>query len=312
VGNIADLVQALARGRRWDLAFTTAEGIWGFGRESQVPALLEAFSMAYTFADPLACALTLHKAMAKRVLRDAGIPTAPFCVVEDADDASAVDLPWPLFVKPVAEGTAKGIDGRSRVETPRALRERCAEVISRHRQPALVESYLPGREFTVGIVGSGGQAAAIGTLEVVLREGAEPHSYTYRNKERCEEFCEFPLADRESAALVEPIALAAWRCLDGRDAGRVDLRLDAQGRPCVLELNPLPGLHPTHSDLPILCSAVGIGYRELIAAIVHSAAARIPRALRLPPVQRSRPLRPRRVRTRVPAPGAVAEPVPAP
>jgi len=275
VGHVGALAARLSAGRRWDLVFNTAEGCAGVGREAQVPALLEAFEVACTFADPLVAALTLHKAMAKRVLRDLGIPTAPFHVVETPGDAKDVRLPFPLFVKPLAEGTAKGIDADSRVDTREALEERCARLIARYRQPALVEPYLPGREFTVGITGTGAEAVAVGTLEIFLRPGSEPHSYTYRNKERCEELCDYRLADAPTAAPLEALSLAAWRGLGGRDAGRVDLRFGADGLPYVLEINPLPGLHPTHSDLPMICSAVGVGYLELIERIVDSAARRL-------------------------------------
>lgn len=274
VGNVRALARRLADGARWDLVFNTAEGVRGFGREAQVPALLEAFELAYTFSDPLASALTLHKGMAKRVLRDAGVPTAPFHVVGDEAELAAVALPFPLFVKPVAEGTAKGIDAGSRVTEPGALAARCRLIWAKYAQPALVEPFLPGREFTVGVLGAGAAALAIGTLELKLRASAEPGVYSYLNKEHSEERVDLPLADTEAAAKVEPVALAAWRALGGRDAGRIDLRLDAAGEPMVLELNPLPGLHPTHSDLPILWSALGRGYEALIEAIVASAAAR--------------------------------------
>ncbi len=274
VGNVRALARRLADGARWDLVFNTAEGVRGFGREAQVPALLEAFEVAYTFSDPLVSALTLHKGMAKRVLRDAGVPTAPFHVVAEEADLAAIALPFPLFVKPVAEGTAKGIDAGSRVTERAALYARCRWIWQKYEQPALVEPFLPGREFTVGVLGAGAAARTIGTLELKLRESAEPGIYSFLNKELCEERVDLPLADPEAAALVEPAALAAWRALEGRDAGRIDLRLDAAGRPMVLELNPLPGLHPTHSDLPILWSALGLRYEALIAAIVDGAAAR--------------------------------------
>jgi D-alanine-D-alanine ligase len=275
VGGLFELAGRLVSGARWEVVFNIAEGMHGFGREAQVPALLDAYRVAYTFSDPLAAALTLHKASAKRVLRDLGIPTAPFAVVERAEQAREVELPYPLFAKPVAEGTAKGVQPSSRVETPDALEVRCAELIARFRQPVLVETYLPGREVTVGITGTDARAQALGTLEVVLRPGAEPHAYTYENKERCEELCDFPLAEGALAKEAEALALAAWNGLGCRDAGRVDLRADATGRLHVLEVNPLPGLHPSHSDLPMLCTAVGIPYVELIRRIVESASERI-------------------------------------
>jgi len=277
VGQLRSLMQRLLDGARWDLVFNTAEGIRGFGRESEVPALLEAFAIPYTFSDPLVCALTLHKGMAKRVLRDLGVPTTDFAVVADERDLAAVDLPFPLFVKPVAEGTAKGIDGASRVADAAELARRCRHVLATWRQPALVEPFLPGREFTTAIVGTGAEAEAVGTLEVMLGAGAEPHSYTYLNKERCEELCRFELVPAADAARCEPLALAAWRGLGCRDAGRIDLREDAAGQLQVLEINPLPGLHPTHSDLPMIWSAKHRPYRDLIGRIVTSASARVTR-----------------------------------
>jgi len=274
IGNLRQLVGRLAGGGNWDLVFNVAEGISGFGRESQVPALLSAFSIPYTFADPLVAALTLHKGMTKRVLRDLGVPTPDFVVLEDEADIDAIALPWPLFVKPVAEGTAKGIDGRSRVTTQADLTARCRHIWATYHQPALVEPYLPGREFTVGITGTGRESVALGTLEVLLRPDAEPHSYTYANKEGCEQLCDFRLAEPEVATMAEGLALAAWRGVGGRDAGRVDLRAGEDDRLYVLEINPLPGLHPTHSDLPLMCMAVGLPYVELIGLIVESAMSR--------------------------------------
>ncbi len=286
IGHLPDLMARLLEGGDWDLVFNTAEGMRGFGRESEVPALLDAYGIPYTFSDPLVSALSLHKGMAKRLLRDLGVPTSDFRVVANDEEAQSMDLAFPLFVKPVAEGTAKGIDAGSRVTTSAELIARCRRVREQNAQPALVEPFLPGREVTTSIVGTGARARVLGTLEVALREGAESHSYSYVNKEQCEELVEYRLAKGEFASECEEIALRAWRALGGRDAGRVDLRLDAAGRPQVLELNPLPGLHPEHSDLPILCTAIGMPYLELIRVIVASAAERLPRAdtpLRRPP-----------------------------
>ena len=294
IGHLPDLMERLLEGGSWDLVFNTAEGLRGLGRESEVPALLDAWGIPYTFSDPLVSALTLHKATAKRVLRDLGVPTSDFRVVESDAEALAVDLPFPLFVKPVAEGTAKGIDGRSRVADRRELVQRCREVRERFEQAALVEPFLAGREFTTAILGTAEAARVVGTLEVALREGAESHAYSYVNKERCEELIDYSLAAGDLAAACERIALAAWRGIGARDAGRVDLRADADGRLQVLELNPLPGLHPEHSDLPIVCTQVGLRYVELIRAIVDSALERRPK-------QQGRRLQPPRVRAAAPA-----------
>ncbi|MCC6359597.1 MAG: D-alanine--D-alanine ligase [Phycisphaerales bacterium] len=283
IGHIRQLVPRLARGDRWDLVFNIAEGLSGFGREAQIPGLLDAYEIAYTFADPLVASLTLHKGMAKRVLQTHGIATTPFAEAAGPRDLERVDLPYPLFVKPIAEGTAKGIDGRSKVDDRAGLEVACRRVWDEFRQPALIEPFLPGREFTVAITGSGDEAVAVGTMEIELLDQAEPHSYTYINKEQCEELCRFPMATPEWRAKAEPLSLAAWRALGCRDAGRVDLRADARGELQVMELNPLPGLHPTHSDLPMICTAMSVPYVELINRIVTSATRRIvPRRERRP------------------------------
>ncbi|MEW6253236.1 MAG: D-alanine--D-alanine ligase, partial [Planctomycetota bacterium] len=191
IGHLRQLVSRLAAGERWDFVFNIAEGLRGLAREAQVPALLEAYDIPCTFSDPLVLALTLHKGLTKRVLRDMGLPTADFAVVECEADLARVNLPYPLFAKPVAEGTAKGIDASSKLRDPDELISVGRRLLAEYQQPVLVETYLPGREFTVGVTGDGDHAVALGTLEVILLDGAEPHSYTYVNKERCEELCKY-------------------------------------------------------------------------------------------------------------------------
>jgi D-alanine-D-alanine ligase len=266
-------VDALAAGRRWDLVFNFAEGMRGFGREAQVPALLDAYGIPYTFSDPLVSALTLHKGMAKHVLRDLGVPTPDFAVVRSAEEVDAVALPFPLFVKPVAEGSSKGLSARSRVTSRPALREVCAELLRRFDQPALVEVFLPGREVTVGVVGSGARAEALGVLEMAYARSDS--FYGLDEKADFRAWVDYRLADGALAAEAERLALAAWRGLGCRDGGRVDLRCDAEGRPQVLEINPLPGLRPSFSDLCVLCDKKGIAYRTLIERIVDSALERV-------------------------------------
>jgi len=242
-----------------------------------VPALLDVYDIPCTFSDPLRMALCLHKGMTKAVVREAGVPTPASALVETPDDLGRVALRYPLFAKPVAEGTGKGVTPASRVADAGALREVCGQLLARYCQPVLVEEFLPGREFTVGLVGSGEEAAVLGTLEIVLRPTAEPGIYSYVNKEFSEELVDYPLVratEDEEVRRAEEVALRAWRALGCRDAGRIDLRSDAAGRPHFLEVNPLAGLHPQHSDLPMLCTALGMAYVELIDRIVRSAATR--------------------------------------
>jgi D-alanine-D-alanine ligase len=277
IGSARALVERLAKGDRWDLVFNIAEGLSGFGREAQVPAILDVYGIPYTFADPLAAAVTLHKGWCKDVVRAAGVPTADAALIESMADLDGVRLPLPVLAKPVAEGTGKGVTPRSVVRDRADLTDVVGSLLARYRQPVLLERFLPGREFTVGIVGTGGAARALGTIEIVLKQNAEPDVYSYTNKEECESLVEYrPASNREPVvAEAERIAVHAWRVLGCRDGGRVDLRCDESGRPMFLEVNPLAGLHPSHSDLPMIATAVGLPYVELIRAIIDSAAERI-------------------------------------
>jgi D-alanine-D-alanine ligase len=277
VGTVRQLAERLVAGERWDLVFNIAEGLQGIGREAQVPCLLDAYGIPYTFSDPVVLSLALHKGFTKSILRDHGLATPEFAVVSQLSELTGLSLPYPLFAKPLAEGTGKGITSANKVEDPLALAQICGELLARYRQPVLVERYLPGREFTVGILGTAAEARSVGCMEVVFLETAEANAYSYVNKEQCEQRIQYRSAHDEEAHLAEETALAAWRVLGCRDAGRVDLRSDERGIPNLMELNPLAGLHPQHSDLPILCALAGISFRELIRSIVDSAARRIPR-----------------------------------
>jgi len=275
IGNIRKLAARLVAGDRWDMVFNIAEGLRGFGREAQVPALLDAFEIPYTFSDPLVLSLTLHKGMTKHVIHDLGIPTPEFTVVETTSDIDAVRIPFPLFAKPVAEGTGKGISASSRIMTRKDLDSVCRSLLAAFDQAVLLETFMPGREFSVGITGTGEEALAVGAIEVLLKKDAEPGSYSYTNKKKFEEFVEYRLVKDEMAQKAIEVSLAAWRGLGCRDGGRIDLRADAQGVPRFLEVNPLAGLNPEISDLPILCNLAGMSYQELLGRIMDSALKRM-------------------------------------
>jgi D-alanine-D-alanine ligase len=271
IGNIRTLTRRLAAGEHWNLVFNIAEGLNGFGRESQVPALLDAYNIPYTFSDPLGQALTLHKGMTKHVVRDLKIPTPDFAIVRNEEDVAEVNLPFPLFAKPVAEGTGKGITATSKIDNRQELLQVCKYILQTFHQPALIETYLPGREFTVGILGTGRTARALGAIEVILRPTAEKNAYSYENKEHYEKLVQYVLVNDDEARQAMEISLAVWRGLDLKDAGRIDLRSDAHGVPHFMEVNSLAGLNPVRSDLPILCNLLGITYHELISSIIESA-----------------------------------------
>jgi len=275
IGNYRQLFQALSAGKRWDLVFNFCEGMFGLAREALVPAILDAYRIPYTFSDPAVLAVSLQKALTKRVVRDAGVPTPDFHVVESPADLSAVALRYPLFAKPIAEGTGKGITPNSKITSPTELERVCSELLKTYRQPVLVEEYLPGREFTTGIIGTGPKAEAIGTMEVILLDTADANAYTYLNKEYCDDRVRYELATGSVGEECARVALGAWRALGARDAGRVDLRMDAGGRVSFIEANPLAGLHPIHSDLPIICGLVGVSFHELIRRVIESATSRI-------------------------------------
>lgn len=277
IGRATALIHCLAEGRSWDLVFNIAEGLNGIGREAQVPAILDVYGIPYTFSDPLVMALTLHKAMTKRVLRDAGVPTSDFAMVAEVADLQSIAFEPPYFIKPVAEGTGKGVTPEGIVKRRDEVAAVCRTMMAEFSQPVLVEPFLPGREFTVGLIGTGAQARVLGSLEVSLRDTAQPQVYSYINKEQCEERVNYRLvrsADDIVVHRAEAVALESWQVLGCRDAGRVDLRCDQLGQPQFMEVNPLAGLHPEHSDLPILCNHLGIAYEQLIGDIVQSATSR--------------------------------------
>jgi len=275
IGHIWNLTSRLTQGDRWDLVFNIAEGLRGFGREAQVPCLLDAYDIPYTFSDPLVLSLTLHKGMSKRILQNLGIPTPAFGVVESQEDAMKIGLPFPLFAKPVAEGTGKGISASSKIQNRKELISVCGSLLEEFHQPVLVETFLPGREFTVGVAGTGREANILGIMEILFKESEEDNIYSLSNKENYKERVEYLRVNDTMAERAKQIALAAWRGFGCRDAGRIDLRSDAQGLPHVIEINPLAGLHPVDSDLPILCGLAGITYHELIEMIMQSAMKRL-------------------------------------
>ena len=275
IGNIKHLTKLLAKGDRWDMVFNIAEGLIGFSREAQVPALLDAYNIPYPFSDPLVLCLTLHKAMAKRIVQQLGIPTPDFFVAEEITDLKTVNLPFPLFVKPVAEGTSKGITEASKITNRNDLISMCTRSLLKYKQPVLIETFLPGREFTVGILGTGKNAQAIGVIEVIMREAADPGIYSYRNKEQYEKLVEYRMASDSLAKKSVDIALAVWQGIGCRDAGRVDIRVDADGMPNFMEVNPLAGLHPQRSDLCIIARMAGMSYISLIEKIMLSAISRV-------------------------------------
>ncbi len=277
IGKLSSLVKRLAAGERWDFVFNITEGWRGPTRESQVPALLEAYGIPVTFGDSLCLAIALHKGICKDVVRAGGIRTPDFTVVHDAVfDFAALKLRYPLFAKPIAEGTGKGVTPAGKAGTPAELRAVCLDLLDRFKQPVLVEEYLPGREFTIGVLGTGAEARVLGVMEVELLPNAQPGVYSYENKDQYEDRVRYRLAEEDAVTRdAAAQALAAYRLLGCRDAGRADFRCDAAGQACFMEINPLAGLNPLHSDLPIMGRLAGMDYSGLIAGITASVMKRV-------------------------------------
>jgi D-alanine-D-alanine ligase len=282
------------REHRPDICFNVAEGLGGDAREAQVPALLEMFRIPYTGSRVLTNAISLDKTLTKRIWRDRRLPVAPFQEFLVGDEALRPDLNFPLFVKPSREGTGMGVDLNAIVENEPELRERVRWVIDRYNQPALVETFLPGREFTVGILGRS-DAKLYGRhpewyekdgihrfpiLELDSSRSVTPNVYSHAAKSRSvgEEGAPGYLCPADvEPELARKLQHMAWRAhflLGALDVSRTDMRLDAQGNIRLLEINTLPGLTPGYSDLCLQAAAEDISYVDLILEILYLAAGR--------------------------------------
>jgi D-alanine-D-alanine ligase len=268
IGNVFQLIEALAAGKTWDLVFNIAEGLYGDGRESVVPAILDQYRIPYVFSGPVVLGISLNKYLTRLIVASAGVPVSPGMLISKPEDINKCNLIYPLFIKPVSEGTGKGITEKNLLKSPGELKEVAEFLLERFNQPALVEEYLPGREFTVGVTGSGDETLAVGGMEIICKDNL-PYSVEF--KENYKEFCKYIPMDKGFADECKAVALGAWKALGGVDGGRVDVKADRNGKICFMEVNPLAGLHPIDSDLPILSRFSGIEYQELIERIVRSA-----------------------------------------
>lgn len=276
-----------------DICFNIAEGMGGDSREAQVPALLEMMHVPYTASRVLANAVALDKTMTKRIWRDMGLPTAAFQEFVTGDEPLE-HLTFPLFIKPAREGTGMGMDGGSIAYNEDQLRNRVRWVINTYHQPALVEDYLPGREFTIGVLGRPDAAryslnpelyAADGFHRFPILEVDNSKSITpgvYGNLAKNLHFGDAGIPDFICPADVEPelarklidLAIRGHLAVGAVDVSRLDIRMDAAGEPRLLEINSLPGLSPGFSDLCIIAQAEALSYRDLILEILYLGASR--------------------------------------
>ncbi len=271
---------------RPDIVFNIAEGLHGVSRELQIPAMLEMLRIPYTGSDPLTLALCLDKSLAKEVLSYHGISTPPFVVVHDIKGMKNLP-PFPLMVKPLWEGSSKGIGNKALVRTSKQLKEQVSTILTKYRQPALVEKYLPGREFTVALLGNGPDLEMLPIVEILFEQLPPDINpiYSYEAK-WIWDTVERPLEIFTCPAKVSPrlrrkiqnVCQAAFSALRCRDWCRIDIRLDDAGEPNVLELNPLPGILPNpeaNSCFPKAARTAGLAYGDLINRVLEIACQRV-------------------------------------
>ena len=279
-----------------DICFNIAEGLGGDAREAQVPALLEMLRIPYTGSRVLANAISLDKTLTKRIWRDRNLPVATFQEFSATDEPLRPELRnhYPLFVKPAREGTGMGVDERAIVNSEQEMRKRIDYIVHTYQQPALVETFLPGREFTVGILGRRDATLfsrhpelyekdgfhRLPVLELDSSRSVTPTIYGLQAKAQSvgsqgapDYLCPAPI-DGDLSKKLQHLALRAHIILGALDVSRTDFRLDHEGQPRLLEINSLPGLTPGYSDLCIQAAAENISYQELILEILYLAAGR--------------------------------------
>ncbi|MCX5707265.1 MAG: ATP-grasp domain-containing protein [Candidatus Omnitrophica bacterium] len=268
---------------RVDLVFNIAEGQSGKFRESEVPAILDYLNIPYTGSDTFSLALALNKALTKKILKAENIPTPNFQVFSTGNEGLDPVLKFPLIVKPNCEGSAKGINKTNVVGNKEDLFKKVKETIEVYKQEALVEEFIEGKELTVGVL-ENGKTRVLPILEIDFSgcKNSGEYFYSWRMKEYQgnQELGLVPTfhcparLDKETEERVKEVVLKTHRAVGCLDISRTDIRLDKDNVPYVLEINPLPGLDPRESNLPIMAYAAGMKYEDLIEAIVLSASER--------------------------------------
>jgi D-alanine-D-alanine ligase len=258
-----------------DVVFNIAEGFKGRNRESQVPAILELLDIPYTGSDPATLSIALDKALAKKVVRQAGILTPNFQLMTTGKERLIKEFTsFPLIVKPVAEGSSKGVVSKSVCHSEQELREVVRELVQKYQQPALVEEYIGGREFTVGLLGER-RPKVLPPMEIVFLDKEEKNPvYSFQHKLDWNGRIRYDAPARVDPAMLERLksaARGAFMALGCRDVARIDFRMDEKGRVYFIECNPLPGLTPGWSDLVLIGQGCGMDYRTLIGEILSGA-----------------------------------------
>jgi D-alanine-D-alanine ligase len=273
LGGDAGLIDRLRR-TPVDIVFNIAEGLHGRNREAHIPALLEFLNIPYTGSDPLTLSLTLDKAMAKRIVMSQNIPTPRFKKVEKVEDLHGLDLRYPLFVKLCHEGSSKGVRLDSKISDAQSLREKTTGLLETYDSPVLVEEFIKGPEFTVGILGNE-DPFVLGVMQIEIKGRAPEESvYSLEIKREWEEKVRYhcpPSIGQDLLRKIEEVALRSYRALECRDVSRVDIRVGEDRTPYFLEINPLPGLSPVYGDLVMIARSMGWDYDRLVKTIFHYA-----------------------------------------
>ena len=273
LGGDAGLIDRL-RQASIDIVFNIAEGLQGRNREAHIPALLEFLNIPYTGSDPLTLCVTLDKSMAKRIVMSENIPTPPFRKVERMKDLDRLGLRYPLFVKLCEEGSSKGVRLDSKIVDPESLERKVEWLLKNYGPSILVEEFVQGQEFTVGILGNE-NPSVLGVMQVEIKGTPQDEAiYSLEVKREWEEKVVYhcpPSIDRNLLNRIEEVALRSYRVLECRDVSRIDIRVGDDETPYFLEINPLPGLSPVYGDLVIMARRMGWDYPRLVKTIFHHA-----------------------------------------
>ena len=261
---------------RPDIVFNNAEGVSGRGKEAQVPAILDYLRIPYTGSDQIAILIAMDKTLAKGLVSAYRIRTPKYNIIEKDMHSSGNSIPYPVIIKPVAEGSGRGISDISIVTNPDDLRRILTENIDLFKQNMLVEEYIPGREFTVGILGNADNIHVFTPMEVVFNDMSKT-LYSYEVKKNYEQYVKYkcpPNVSSDVLAEIQKNAEDIYRIIGCRDYARIDFRLSQDGFLYFLEVNPLPGLTPGYSDYPMIAGFCGVDYNTIVKRILETALAR--------------------------------------
>ena len=269
-----------------DIVFNIAEGTNGLSRESQIPAMLEMLQIPFTASDSLTLGICLDKSRTKEILTYHKIPNAKFQIINSLDEIVQTEFEFPLIVKPVSEGSSKGIFSSSFVKNYDELTNEITRINTKYNQPALIEEYLPGREFTVALLGNGDETVVLPIIEIKFEDFPKDivplYSYEAKwildTKENVFDVFECPAKlDKQLEEQIKETALKTFKVLRCKDWSRIDIRLDKNGIPNIIEINPLPGIMPDpneNSSFPKAARAAGMDYNQMIQSVLFAAAKR--------------------------------------